>query len=79
MEKKLIKVCLLLLTLSLLLAAGTTFAISATENPLTDQAPLIPERPNTSSSQTGAYAALPLVGQDMANFYGKPYGAWNAG
>ena len=79
MEKKLIKVCLLLLTLSLLLAAGATFAISATENPLTDQAPLIPERPNTSASQTDAYAALPLVGQDMANFYGKPYGAWNAG
>ena len=79
MEKNLIKICLLALTLALLLGAGATLAPSASETSLSDQVPLIPERPETSASQTNAYEELPLVGQDASNFYGKPYGAWNSG
>lgn len=79
MGKTLIKVCLLTVTLSLLLGAGSVLGISAAEMPSSVQVPLIPERPTTSASQEDAYDALPAPGTSENNWYGKPYGLWNVG
>ena len=73
MEKPLIKVCLLTITLSLLMGAGASLAPSASGILRSDQAPLIPERPTTAANQADAYEALPLPGESTDNWYGKPF------